>query len=139
MKTNNFKTVIAALTVFSFFATMPTVQSLANKNNSIAAQAAQPTINVKVLGQQDEYVILQIDLQQSMDQSSRLIINDDKGVSMYEETVSGKTFSRKIKVAPSEIGKIEVVFSTPGAEAKKIYAINVALVAKVNITEVAKF
>jgi hypothetical protein len=58
---------------------------------------------------------------------------------MYEENVSGKTFSRKIKVAPSEISKIEVVFSTPNADVRKIYAINVALVSKVNITEVAKF
>jgi hypothetical protein len=138
MKTTNFKLAIAALSAASFFASMPTMQLLANKNNPVVAAAAQPNINVKVLGQQDEFVILEINLSQANDQHSRLLINDDKGENMYEESVSGKTFSRKIKLAPSEISKIEIVFSTPGVETKKAYSINVAMVSKVNVAEIAK-
>ncbi len=139
MKTTNFKLAIAALTAASFFATVPTVKTLANNTNPIAVNAIKPTISVKSLGSQDEFVILQISLSQPLDQNSKLLINDDKGVNMYEENVSGKTFTRKIKLAPSELGKLEIVFSTPSAETKKIYVINVAQTSKVDVTEVAKF
>jgi hypothetical protein len=140
MKSSNSKLAIAAFIAASFFATMPTIQSLANNTNPVVAtQTAQPTINVKVLGQQDEFVILEIDLNQPIDQNSKLSINDERGEGMYEENVSGKTFSRKIKVVPSEIGKMEIVFSTPNIDIKKTYSINVALISKVNVTEIAKF
>jgi hypothetical protein len=139
MKTTNFKLAIAALTVSAFFATMPTVKTLANNTNPVAVNAVKPTISVKSLGSQDEFVILQITLNQPLDQYSKLEINDDKGVNMYEENVSGKTFTRKIKLVPSELGKVEIVFSTPSAETKKVYQINVAQTSKVDVTEVAKF
>lgn len=140
MKTNNFKLAIAALTAASFFATMPTVQTLANNTNPVAAfNAVKPSISVKLLGQQDEFIILQIDLKQPLDQNSRLSINDGKGVNMYEENVSGKTFSRKIKLSPSEVDKLEIVFDTPSNEAKKVFTISVAQTSKIDVTEVAKF
>lgn len=140
MKTNNIKLVTAAFIAASFFATMPTVQSLANNTKHITAvDSAKPTINVKVLGQQDEFVILEIDLNQALDQNSRLVINDDKGTNLYEEYVSGKTFTRKIKVSPSELDKVEIVFYTPNADAKKVYSFKVAQTYKIDVTEVAKF
>lgn len=141
MKTNNIKLTIAAFTAACFFSTMPTMKSFANHHtNSIAVATTVPaSIEVKLLGQQDEYVILEITLKQSADQNSILVINDSKGDNLYQENVGGKTFSRKVKIAPSEVEKLEIVFNTPTGEIKKMYSINVALISKVDVTEVAKF
>src|ERR1700709_174258 len=141
MKTNNIKLTIAAFTAACFFSTMPTMQSIANHHTNpiVVATPAPASIEVKLLGQQDEYVILEINLKQGADQNSRLIINDSKGDNLYEENVSGKTYSRKVKVSPSEVEKLEIVFNTPNGETKKMYSINVALISQVDVTEVAKF
>lgn len=137
MKSKNLKLAIAVISIASFV-TIPTVQSLANGNNTVVAQAAQPSINIKVLSQQDEFVTVEVLLEQPNDQNSRLIINDDKGNIMYEENVSTKKFSRKVKIASSEIPKIEIVFSTPKSDVRKIYAVNISTISKVSIAEEVK-
>jgi len=139
MKTNN-KLTIAAFIAASFFATMPTMNSFAkNTTPAVAATPAPTSIDVKLLGQQDEFVILEITLKQAVDQNSKLVINDSKGDNLYEENMSGKTFSRKVKISPSEVEKLQIIFNTPTGETKKMYSINVALVSKIDVTEVAKF
>lgn len=137
MKTNNIKLTIAAFTAACFFSTLPTIKSIANHHTNpiVVANPATASIDVKMLGQQDEYVILEINLKQAADQNSKLIINDSKGDNLYEENVSGKTYSRKIRVSPSEVEKLEIVFNTPNGETKKMYSINVALVSKIDVTE----
>ncbi len=108
-----------------------------NKKVSVAAESALE-ISTRYLGEKDEHVFIRIALNQPSEQRSYLRIYDNNGELLYEEMVTEKNLAKVIKVSPSELSSLNLVYSSGNKETKKLVVINVLETRKYEIIETAK-
>jgi hypothetical protein len=108
-----------------------------NKIVAVTAEAA-PGISTKYLGEKDEAVYIRIALSQPTDDRSYLRIYDISGELLYEEIVTEKNQAKVIKVLPSELSSLNIVYTTGTKETKKLVVINTLETRKYDISETAK-
>ena len=87
------------------------------------------------LGDKDEFVFLQIDLQQANAGLSVLRILDANGTGLHSETFNAKSFRRVIKVSPDEFNTIEVVLATAEGITRKRFDLNTVLYKSTQLVE----
>ncbi|TAD84441.1 MAG: hypothetical protein EAY75_13130 [Bacteroidetes bacterium] len=133
-KTIAILTIIASVSAFIPNAANAT-PSKSNKSKTNTANNAGGLVTVTNLGDKDEFVFLQIDLQQSNPGLSVLRILDVNGVGLHSETFSTKSFRRLIKVSPEEFNGIEIVLATNEGVTRKRYDLNTVLFKATQLVE----
>ena len=88
------------------------------------------------MGEEDNYVILQIVLSKSGKKDATLRINDGAGTELFYERVYTNEHVRYIKVSPDELKNIELVLNTTEGELKKRYNLNLSKVNTFKLEEV---
>lgn len=108
-----------------------------SKISAVSAEA-MPGISTRYLGEKDEQVFIRIALSQPTEQKSYLRIYDFNGELLYEEVMTEKNQAKVIKLSPSEISSLNIVYSTPKNDAKKLVVINTLDTRKYDISETVK-
>jgi hypothetical protein len=93
-------------------------------------------ISVKVVGAENNFLILSIQLKKSDDKAGMLKISDGFGEILYTERVMDTTFSRFVKVSPEEVGQIQLEYNTNDGVSRIKYDLNVTKTVFGTISEV---
>jgi hypothetical protein len=130
-------TVIAAASLF-IPSTVVAHPAKLSKKKAVAVNASDATVEVTNLGDKDDCVFLQIDLQQANPTLAILRILDANGNGLYSEAVRTKTHRRTIKISPEEYNAIEVIYATNGGTTQKRYELNTVTFKHTKLVETKK-
>jgi hypothetical protein len=98
---------------------------------------ADANINVRYMGEDNDFVVLQVVLNKGSKYDAILRISDGLGNELFYERVSSAEHVRYIKVSPDELKNIEVAVSTTEGDLRKKYNLNMSKVNTFKIEEVA--
>jgi hypothetical protein len=107
------------------------------KKKTEATNPVNGNISVRYMGEDNEFVVLQVILTKGSKSDAFLRINDGYGNELYNERFSSAEHVRYIKVSPDELKSIEVALRTMEGDLKKIYNLNMSKVSTFKIEEVA--
>lgn len=93
-------------------------------------------ISVKVIGTENNFLILAIQLRKSDEKAGLLKITDAEGIVLYTERITDSTFNRFVKVSPEEVDQIELVYNTNDGISRKKYDLNVTSTVSGSINEI---
>ncbi len=123
MKKSTFIFAIAA----SLFAFVPATKSFAKNDNKSkkAMSTSNTSIVVSNIAYDNEYVLLNIQLNQSFDKSATVRITDAHGEVLYTERFNEKTHNMLVKVDPMELSRISVELSSGDGFFSREYKVEV--------------
>ena len=98
--------------------------------------SANASIAVRYMGEDSEFVVLQVILTKGAKADAILRITDGEGTELFYERVTSAEHVRYIKVSPDELKSIEVAYSTTDGELKKKYNLNMTSLNTAKIEEV---
>ncbi len=107
------------------------------KKKTETTSKANAGIAVRYMGEDNDFVVLQVILTKGTKADAVLRISDGLGTELYYERVTSAEHVRYIKVSPDELKNIEVAYSTTEGELKKKYNLNMSRVNTFKIEEVA--
>jgi hypothetical protein len=107
------------------------------EKDSKKESTAKPNVQLNYMGEEDNYVVLQVVLNKSDDKHAKLSISDGLGEELYTERFTQNSFARYIKVSPDELSNIEIVFETINGISRKKYNLNMSMVSTFKLEEVA--
>jgi hypothetical protein len=93
-------------------------------------------ISVKVIGTENNFLILAIQLKKTDEKAGLLKISDGVGEVLYTERIMDTTFNRIVKVSPEEVGQIELEYNTNDGISRIKYDLNVTNTVSGSISEV---
>lgn len=101
------------------------------------ATNSNASVNIRYMGEDNDFVVLQIVLNKASKDDALLRIFDAEGNELFNERVTNAEHVRYIKVSPDELKNIEVAVSTSEGNLKKKYNLNMSKVSTFKIEEVA--
>ena len=107
------------------------------KKKTEATTNVEGNIVVRYMGEDNEYVVLQIVLNKAEKKDAILRITDGMGTELFNERFNTAEHVRYIKVSPEELKNIEVAMTTSEGDLKKKYNLNMSKVNTFTIQEVA--
>lgn len=124
-----------AITAITVLATNPA----AAKNTKQASKRANATntIDVKQYSSDHQYVYLQVQLQQSMNQPATLRISDELGELLFVDKFSTKQYNRLVKINPEELGKIDFTLTTADGSVSKKFKVALKTFSTVTLEELS--
>ena len=135
-KTISILAIIAAITT-----AMPNVVN-ATPNKADKVKLSEPnaggTIEVTNLGDQGDFLYLQIDLQQANNSLAILRILDAGGEGLHSQAVYTKSFRRVVKVAPDEFNFIEIQYATAEGTVRKKFDLNTVVYKSTKLIEIGE-
>jgi hypothetical protein len=136
------KKTISIVAIFAAIAgILPTVANATpNKAQKVKLSEPNPggTIEVTNLGDQGDFLYLQIDLQQANNSLAILRILDAGGEGLHSETVYTKSFKRVVKIAPDEFNFIEIQYATANGTVRKKFDLNTVVYKSTKLVEVGE-
>jgi hypothetical protein len=107
------------------------------KKKTESTTNVENNISVRYMGEDNDYVVLQVLLNQANNKDAILRITDGMGTELFYERFSSTEYVRYIKVSPEELKNIEVGISTAQGDLKKKYNLNMNKVNTFKIEEIA--
>jgi hypothetical protein len=107
------------------------------KKKTESTTNVENNISVRYMGEDNDYVVLQVLLNQANNKDAILRITDGMGTELFYERFSSAEYVRYIKVSPEELKNIEVGISTAQGDLKKKYNLNMNKVNTFKIEEIA--
>ncbi len=127
---------IATIIGFSSSAFAGTINHNGLKPVTFSEKGKSSPIDVKVIGTENNFLILAIQLKKSDEKTGVLRITDGVGEILYTERITDSTFNRIVKVSPEEVGQIELVYDTNDGVSRKKYDLNVTKTVTGSISEI---
>ncbi len=132
------KTFLSAILIATLIAMAPAAFAGEKKEKTKKeATSSNASIHVRYMGEDEEYVVLQVVLNKGSKHDAILRINDGQGIELFYERFNSLEYVRYIKVSPSELKNIEVAVITREGDVKKMYNLNMNTVSTFKIEEVA--
>jgi hypothetical protein len=133
------KNFISAIIIASLVAMAPTVfaaTKLSKEKGDKKESNVKSDLQLNYLGEENEYVVLQVLLTKADSKNATLRITDGLGEVLHTERFAQGSFSKFIKVSPAELSKIELVLDTINGTQRKLYNLNMSKVSTFKIEEV---
>jgi hypothetical protein len=107
------------------------------ENNKKEASSNEASISLRYMGEDEEYLVLQVLFSQKSAKDALLRITDEVGEELYTERTKDNEYVRYIKVLPDEIRNLEIIALTSSGNIRKKYNLNLTTVTSVKVQEVA--
>jgi hypothetical protein len=106
MKTTVKNTVIALFTFVAIIAM--------NVANATTTEEVTPTAELKLISHYDNQPVFQLSLNNAQNEKFSVVVRDEFGTVVYEETVSGVNIKRKYQLNTEELGTVGLTFEIIG-------------------------
>lgn len=111
MKTTFKNTLIALFTFISILAV--------NSTNATTTEEVSPAAELKVVAHLDNQPIFQLSLHNAQNAKFIVVVKDETGSVVYQETVSGVNIKRKYQINTEELGTTSLSFEIIGKNNEK--------------------
>ncbi|HSK12656.1 MAG TPA: hypothetical protein VK907_05540 [Phnomibacter sp.] len=107
------------------------------KRTETTAAAGNVHLRVNYLGEEGNYILLQVILAKADAKVASLRIFDGLGEELFSERVSDEQYTRLIKVSPDELKDIAIEYNTTSGVLRKKYSLNTTRFTTFRLEEVA--